>query len=140
MSSFRIVPERFGRHSRKDSFTPVNLDFDARVPIPFSVFPSSYRSDVATETTRIRVEGEANLPSGGASRVGREDHEKRYSSFSTTLPERKNRRTRYEEEEEEVKVYEEDRSHHPRRKDDVTVYEEQYRQERFPEVELSREQ
>ncbi|OJJ83035.1 putative Woronin body protein HexA [Aspergillus glaucus CBS 516.65] len=29
-------------------YSPVaNLDFDARVPIPFSVFPSSYRSDAA---------------------------------------------------------------------------------------------
>ena len=138
MSSFRIVSERFGRHSRKDSFTPVNLDFDARVPIPFSVFPSSYRSDAATGTTRVRVEGEATLPSGGASRVGREDHETRYSSFSASLPNRKER-TRYEEE--EVKVYEEDRIRRPRRREDVTVYEEedQYRQDHFPEIELSRE-
>lgn len=138
MSSFRIVSERFGRHSRKDSFTPVNLDFDARVPIPFSVFPSSYRSDAATETTRVRVEGEANLRSGGASRVGREDHETRYSSFSASLPNRKER-TRYEEE--EVRVYEKDSTRRPRRREDVTTYEEEdrYRQERFPEVELSRE-
>lgn len=138
MSSFRIVSERFGRHSRKDSFTPVNLDFDARVPIPFSVFPSSYRSDAATETTRVRVEGEATLPSGGASRVGREDHETRYSSFSASSPDRKSR-TRVEEA--EVKVYEEDHIQRPHHKENVTVYEEEdrYRQERFPEAELSRE-
>lgn len=138
MSSFRIVPERFGRHSRKDSFTPVNLDFDARVPIPFSVFPSSYRSDAATETTRVRVEGEATLPAGGASRVGREDHETRYSSFSASLPNRKER-TRYEEE--EVRVYEKDSTRRPRRREEVTTYEEEdrHRQERFPEVQLSRE-
>ena len=138
MSSFRIVSERFERHSRKDSFTSANLDFDARVPIPFSVFPSSYRSDAATETTRVRVEGEANLPSG-ASRVGREDTETRYSSFSASLPKRKDR-TRYDEEE-EIKVYKENRTSHPHRKEEAIVYEEEdrYRRERFPEVELSRE-
>jgi len=32
---------------RKDARRVANLDFDARVPIPFSVFPSSYRSDAA---------------------------------------------------------------------------------------------
>ncbi|OQE92535.1 hypothetical protein PENNAL_c0007G11466 [Penicillium nalgiovense] len=49
----------------------VNLDFDARVPIPFSVFPSSYRSDAVSETTQTRVEGEANFDR--TSRVERED-------------------------------------------------------------------
>ena len=137
MSSFRIVPGRFEGHSRKDSFNPVILDFDARVPIPFSVFPSSYRSDAATETTRVRVEGEAHLPSG-APHVGREDTETRYSSFSASLPKGKDR-TQYREE--EVKVYEEDRDYRQRRSEDVTVYEEEdhYRQSRSPEVELSRE-
>ncbi|KAJ5182771.1 hypothetical protein N7492_000387 [Penicillium capsulatum] len=48
-----------------------NLDFDARVPIPFSVFPSSYRSDAASETTQTRVEGEVQLDR--TSRVERED-------------------------------------------------------------------
>ncbi|KAK2748911.1 hypothetical protein FQN57_007194 [Myotisia sp. PD_48] len=64
----------FGRdeHSRKDApSSSANLDFDARVPIPFSVFPSSYRSDAVSETTHTRVEGEAKF--SGASRVGRED-------------------------------------------------------------------
>ncbi|CAG8138018.1 unnamed protein product [Penicillium nalgiovense] len=53
------------------SFLSVNLDFDARVPIPFSVFPSSYRSDAVSETTQTRVEGEANFDR--TSRVERED-------------------------------------------------------------------
>ncbi|KAI9929988.1 hypothetical protein ASPWEDRAFT_167652 [Aspergillus wentii DTO 134E9] len=49
-----------------------NLDFDARVPIPFSVFPSSYRSDAVPEPTPERVEGEeANLDR--PSHVERED-------------------------------------------------------------------
>ncbi|KAJ5665513.1 uncharacterized protein N7477_007961 [Penicillium maclennaniae] len=51
--------------------TSVNLDFDARVPIPFSVFPSSYRSDAVSETTQTRVEGEVQLDR--TSRVERED-------------------------------------------------------------------
>ncbi|CAL5872106.1 uncharacterized protein PFLUO_LOCUS6363 [Penicillium psychrofluorescens] len=54
-----------------DAVKSVNLDFDARVPIPFSVFPSSYRSDAVSETTQTRVEGEVNLEA--TSRVERED-------------------------------------------------------------------
>ncbi|KAL8640623.1 MAG: hypothetical protein Q9228_002475 [Teloschistes exilis] len=132
LASFRFVPEHFGRHPRRDSSIPGNLDFDARVPIPFSVFPSSYANDTTTEdSTRIRVEGEANLPRR------REDQEARYSSFSASV--NKDNRTRYEKD--EVKVYEEDRDRRTRREDDVTVYEEdRYRQRnRFPEVDLSRE-
>ncbi|KAJ5238847.1 hypothetical protein N7468_003466 [Penicillium chermesinum] len=48
-----------------------NLDFDARVPIPFSVFPSSYRSDAVSETAQTRVEGEVQLDR--TSHVERED-------------------------------------------------------------------
>ncbi|KAI9726957.1 MAG: hypothetical protein M1828_000305 [Chrysothrix sp. TS-e1954] len=33
------------------------MDFDARVPIPISVFPSSYREADTTEQTNIKVEG-----------------------------------------------------------------------------------
>ncbi|KAJ5104947.1 hypothetical protein NUU61_002294, partial [Penicillium alfredii] len=57
--------------SRKDAGNTANLDFDARVPIPFSVFPSSYRSDAVSETTQTRVEGEVNLDR--TSGVERED-------------------------------------------------------------------
>ncbi|KAF2431545.1 hypothetical protein EJ08DRAFT_587143, partial [Tothia fuscella] len=60
-----------------------NLDFDARVPIPFSVFPSSYRSDAVTETkTQSKVEGKLDLPDQ-TSRVGREGTETRYTSISS---------------------------------------------------------
>jgi len=135
LSSFRL-PRGFEGHSRPDSSTPGNLDFDARVPVPFSIFPSSYRNEDTTETTRVRVEGEANLPQP-SSRVGREGDESRYSSFSASLP---HRRDRTPVGEEEVKVYEEDRTRRPRREEDVTVYEEDhYRKDHFPEVELSRE-
>ncbi|OKL61062.1 hypothetical protein UA08_03831 [Talaromyces atroroseus] len=59
------------RHSRKDARRTGNLDFEARVPIPFSVFPSSYRSDAVSETTQTRVEGEVEI--NRTSRVVRED-------------------------------------------------------------------
>ncbi|KAF7899528.1 hypothetical protein EAF00_003864 [Botryotinia globosa] len=55
----------------------VNLDFDARIPIPFSIFPSSYRSDVAAQpiqTTETHVEGEITLHHHHE-RVGREGRE-----------------------------------------------------------------
>ncbi|KAL8737897.1 MAG: hypothetical protein Q9181_001234 [Wetmoreana brouardii] len=120
-------------HPRRDSSTPGNLDFDARVPIPFSVFPSSYANNTTTEeTTRIRVEGEANLPRR------REDQETRYSSFQASLPNRDP--TQYEKD--EIRVYQEDRDRRTtRREEDVTVYEEDRHRQRdhFPEVELSRE-
>jgi len=102
----------------------VTLDFDAKVPVPFSIFPSSYRSDVVDETARTRVEGEVTTE-----RVGREGHETRYSSFSASLPGRGRA-------EEEVKIYDEDRSHRPRRTEEIKVFEER---ERFPEVELARD-
>ncbi|KAL8749464.1 MAG: hypothetical protein Q9199_007664 [Rusavskia elegans] len=111
-----------------------NLDFDARVPIPFSVFPSSYSNDkrnTTEESTRIRVEGEANLPRR------REDQETKYSSFSASV----DRRDRPQHDKDDLRVYREDRDRRTRRDEDVTVYEEdRYRQrDHFPEVELSRE-
>jgi hypothetical protein len=76
----RTVREAF-KKDRRDSGI---LDFDARVPIPFSVFPSSYRSDATTETTeKVRVEAELELPDQ-ASRVGREGHEGRYQTEHRT--------------------------------------------------------
>ncbi|KAI4116293.1 MAG: hypothetical protein LQ345_003267 [Seirophora villosa] len=107
-----------------------NLDFDARVPIPFSVFPSSY-ANTTEDTTRIRVEGEANLPRR------REDQETRYSSFQANLPNRQ----RAEYEKDEVNLYHEDRDRRTRREEDVTYYHEDrhHQRDRFPEVELSRQ-
>ncbi|KAH8787192.1 hypothetical protein BGZ57DRAFT_1014423 [Hyaloscypha finlandica] len=94
----------------------VNLDFDARVPIPFSIFPSSYRSDAAETTTQTHVEGEINLPQA-QQRVGRED---KYSSFSATLP---SQRDQFRQE--EVHIHrEEDRHHRPSRTEDVYIREE----------------
>ncbi|KAK1764067.1 hypothetical protein QBC33DRAFT_580571 [Phialemonium atrogriseum] len=50
-----------------------NLDFEARVPVPFSIFPSSYR-EAETETTQTHEELEIKLPN----QAGREGQ---YSSY-----------------------------------------------------------
>ncbi|KAF3395968.1 Woronin body major protein [Penicillium rolfsii] len=89
----------FERHSRKDAVQSVNLDFDARVPIPFSVFPSSYRSDAVSETTQTRVEGEVQLDT--TSRVERED-----TRASAPLPDPRV----YGKEEVDLRITQEDRN------------------------------
>ncbi|KAF2272373.1 uncharacterized protein EI97DRAFT_462019 [Westerdykella ornata] len=82
------------------------------------VFPSSYRSDavVTKQSTKVKVEGEAPLPSQ-ASHVGREGHEEHRESFSATVNVKPHdstsstrRDTRYRE---EVRVYEQDRVRRP---------------------------
>ncbi|KAI9755689.1 MAG: hypothetical protein M4579_004187 [Chaenotheca gracillima] len=123
--------------------SPVNLDFDARVPIPFSVFPSSYRSDAVESTTKVRVEGE--LDRSSSSRVGREGQESRYTSYEATLPHRKDLRPSRVDEE-DLTVYEEDRRRRgPRRyEEEFTVVEEDRRRprdstQRRTEFEFTRE-
>jgi len=122
--------KQFERHSRKDAQRTVNLDFEARVPIPFSVFPSSYRSDAVSETTQTRVEGEVNFDR--TSRVGREDTR---IAASTALPDSRI----YGKEEVDVRARSDDRRQ-PRRFEDqqTTVYEERV-SNRHPEVQLTRE-
>ncbi|KAH6630369.1 hypothetical protein B0J18DRAFT_407629 [Chaetomium sp. MPI-SDFR-AT-0129] len=44
------------------SFPSANLDFEARVPVPFSVFPSSYRESETATQTHIHEEVEIKLP------------------------------------------------------------------------------
>ncbi|ETS78466.1 hypothetical protein PFICI_10528 [Pestalotiopsis fici W106-1] len=73
-----------------------NLDFEARVPVPFSIFPSSYKDDKTAEvetTTQTHQEVQINLPDKKAGREGQ------YSSSqaSVNLPPR--REQRYSEEE-----------------------------------------
>ncbi|KAI9882558.1 MAG: Transcription factor spt8 [Watsoniomyces obsoletus] len=92
------------------------------VPIPFSVFPSSYRTD-ATASTDIRLEGDLELPSR-ASRVGREDRFTAVSASANLSGTRhhKDRRGRHEDFEERVTVYEEEEdrpsSRRPRHRED----------------------
>ncbi|KZF23083.1 hypothetical protein L228DRAFT_268438 [Xylona heveae TC161] len=131
-------------YSRRDPRPLVNLDFDARVPIPFSVFPSSYRSDAVSSATQVRVEGAANLPS--RSSAGREGHEVRYSSFSAELPRRHHHdRSQYQQHDQDFVLERERqlRTHIPgsRQQEDFYVEREdtRYPRDRFAEVELSRE-
>ncbi|KAL4925769.1 putative Woronin body protein HexA [Aspergillus undulatus] len=128
----------FGRDSRKDAQRTANLDFDARVPIPFSVFPSSYRSDAVPETTLAaeRVEGEVNLDR--TSHVERED-----TRTSAPLPDPRVHGK------EEVDLHFERRSERPERRgaDTFTVVDERVQESRypaaqdnrFPQVDLARE-
>ncbi|KAE8553621.1 hypothetical protein TMatcc_006933 [Talaromyces marneffei ATCC 18224] len=119
------------QHSRKDAQRTVNLDFEARVPIPFSVFPSSYRSDAVSETTQTRVEEEVEINT--TSRVGRED------TVGAPLPDPRV----YGKEEVDVRIRTDDRRPHSRY-EETRVYEERDRfydnkQSNYPQVELSRE-
>ncbi|KAJ5948794.1 hypothetical protein N7454_002101 [Penicillium verhagenii] len=91
----------------------VNLDFDARVPIPFSVFPSSYRSDAVSETTQTRVEGEVQFDH--SSHVERED-----TRQAAPLPDQRV----YGKEEVDFRVQEERPA--PRRYQDVELTRERY--------------
>ncbi|KAE8349161.1 putative Woronin body protein hexa [Aspergillus coremiiformis] len=120
----------FERHSRKDRQRTANLDFDARVPIPFSVFPSSYRSDAVPETTLAaeRVEGEVHFDR--TSRVERED-----TRTSAPLPDQRI----YGKEELDIHVQSDCRP--SRRSDEYSVYTEEriQKQKTIPEIDLARE-
>ncbi|KAI9832985.1 MAG: hypothetical protein M1826_000764 [Phylliscum demangeonii] len=116
------------------------LDFDAKVPIPFSVFPSSYRNDAAAASIGLE---EARETGFGPSRVGRED---RYTSVSASLPHRRRRdHPRNDEDVElDVTVYEEEDRRHPHRREKTTIVQEEIRharpdRETVAEVEVTRE-
>ncbi|KAK2624878.1 hypothetical protein QTJ16_006071 [Diplocarpon rosae] len=104
----------------------VNLDFDARVPIPFSIFPSSYRSDETKTTTQTHVEGEIRLPHGG-----REGHGHSQSHYSEHFEEQAlplPARTEHAHFEDEVHIHREEE-----RRGSPTYREETYiREERRP--------
>lgn len=130
-----------GESRARDDRQVGNLDFDARVPIPISVFPSTYRSDATSveTTTETRVEGEVNQGSA-TQRVGREDtrfREKETTVYGRTQEERPGRQT------EEFRVVEEQRvsDRYPARYEERQYSDRQFdnRQERFAEVDLSRE-
>ncbi|KAK7515645.1 putative Woronin body protein hexa [Phyllosticta citriasiana] len=127
-----VVKLAFERASREDAPTPFNLDFDARVPIPFSVFPSSYRSDASkAEHTEIKVESKLHLPDQ-SSRVGREGHA---SEAAYSVPVHKDKRVK-----EEVRFYERDRHRptvHEEEEEEVRIYERDY-DRRHPRTERDR--
>ncbi|KAK8024139.1 woronin body major protein [Apiospora rasikravindrae] len=77
-----------------------NLDFEARVPVPFSVFPSSYKETAPVETTtQTHEELEIHVPPKKAGRVGQ------YSSTSVSaqLPPRQEEEVRITREEEQYR-------------------------------------
>ncbi|KAI1363354.1 hypothetical protein F5Y08DRAFT_354403 [Xylaria arbuscula] len=79
--------------------TVVNLDFEARVPVPFSIFPRTYKeaaeASAETKTTEVHEELEIKLPAK-PEKAGREGQ---YSSTSASAQLPPRRQERYSEEE-----------------------------------------
>ncbi|KAI0871107.1 hypothetical protein GGS24DRAFT_492496 [Hypoxylon argillaceum] len=75
----------------------VNLDFEARVPVPFSIFPRTYKeaSEAETKVTKTHEELEIKLPAK-PEKAGREGQ---YSSISASAQLPPRREERYSEEE-----------------------------------------
>ncbi|CAG5185649.1 uncharacterized protein ALTATR162_LOCUS11362 [Alternaria atra] len=100
------------------------LDFEARVPIPFSVFPSAYRNAELKETTSVKVEEQEAQFEQQASH-GREGHEEIHESFSATVlppPPAPQQQQQHQQQQhqhhdthvkEEVHIYEEERLRRP---------------------------
>ncbi|KAI9904147.1 hypothetical protein N3K66_000676 [Trichothecium roseum] len=86
----------------------VNLDFEARVPVPFSIFPSTYRdSEVQTQTIETKHEElELHLPT--KHQAGREGE---HSSISVNAE--PPRREHFHKEEEASFTHEEEHYHRP---------------------------
>ncbi|KAI1172853.1 hypothetical protein F4777DRAFT_601221 [Nemania sp. FL0916] len=74
-----------------------NLDFEARVPVPFSIFPRTYKEapEAETKVTKTHEEVEIKLPAK-PEKAGREGQ---YSSISASAPLPPRREERYSEEE-----------------------------------------
>ncbi|OAA46965.1 woronin body major protein [Metarhizium rileyi] len=82
-----------------------NLDFEARVPVPFSIFPSTYRDSESQTATQTHEEVDIKLPQKQEP-AGRQDQ---YSSYSAhvDLPPRGEHREHHRFSEEEVRFSEE---------------------------------
>lgn len=84
-------------------YKAVNLDFEARVPVPFSIFPSSYRNDDKKESgktstsTTTHEELNLHLPHHKPGREGSQVSSS-YSATAADLPPRREQH-RYSEEE-----------------------------------------
>ncbi|KAL7621335.1 hypothetical protein AAE478_008656 [Parahypoxylon ruwenzoriense] len=72
-----------------------NLDFEARVPVPFSIFPRTYKEAEAATTTQTHEELQIVLP-GKPDKAGREGQ---YSSISASAQLPPPREERFSEEE-----------------------------------------
>ncbi|KAI0388958.1 hypothetical protein F5Y17DRAFT_473808 [Xylariaceae sp. FL0594] len=116
-----------------------NLDFEARVPVPFSIFPRTYKEAAeAATTTKVHEELEIKLPVK-TDKAGREGQ---YSSVSATAQLPPRREQRYSEEEVRI-TREEERYRRPGvrlNKRPVTTQRPQYASSTFSEssVEVDR--
>ncbi|KAI1104550.1 hypothetical protein F4804DRAFT_341752 [Jackrogersella minutella] len=72
-----------------------NLDFEARVPVPFSIFPRTYKEAEVETTTQTHEEVQIDLP-GKPEKAGREGQ---YSSISASAQLPPRREQRFSEEE-----------------------------------------
>ncbi|KAK7426532.1 hypothetical protein QQZ08_006991 [Neonectria magnoliae] len=110
-----------------------NLDFEARVPVPFSIFPSTYRDHESqtqtTTTTQVHEEVEIKPQPPKAGREGQ------YSSYTATAEVVPPREEHHHSEEEVRITREEERHHRPGVQHEEYHHEEkhQIRDERRPE-------
>ncbi|KAM4065168.1 woronin body major protein [Hirsutella rhossiliensis] len=98
-----------------------NLDFEARVPVPFSIFPSTYRDSQSQTTTQTHEEVDIQLPSKQP--AGREGQYSSYSAHVDLPPRGENRYS-----EEEVRfTREEERYRRPGSQHEQYVKEEEHK-------------
>ncbi|KAK6391197.1 hypothetical protein LTR65_004656 [Meristemomyces frigidus] len=88
------------------------LDFDARVPVPFSVFPSAYKAD-KQETAEVHIEEQVTVDAGRAGRTPQHEAartDERYTREDVRITEEDRRRRPQERvRREETHIYEDDR-------------------------------
>ncbi|KAK4157006.1 hypothetical protein C8A00DRAFT_30099 [Chaetomidium leptoderma] len=85
------------------SSSVANLDFEARVPVPFSVFPSSYRESETATQTHVHEEVEIKLPQ----HAGREGQDSSFQAQALLPPPQGEGRFR----EEEVRITREEKQY-----------------------------
>ncbi|EFX01958.1 woronin body major protein [Grosmannia clavigera kw1407] len=100
----------------------VTLDFEARVPVPFSIFPSSYKGDKtnqASATTEVQTHEEVSFHLPTTERPGREGQLSSFVDESSSRYTERVSEPKYEEEEVRV-TREEEHYHRPgvRRRED----------------------
>ncbi|TFB00671.1 hypothetical protein CCMA1212_007119 [Trichoderma ghanense] len=85
----------------------VNLDFEARVPVPFSIFPSTYKdNEAARPQTQISVHEEVQLTLPQHKPAGREGQHSSFPQHADSAPPRGEHRF-----EEEVRITREEERH-----------------------------
>jgi len=118
---------------RPANTTAIWPDFNCQVPIPFSVFPSSYKTEQTAETTEVKTKERITVQDAG--REGRDQ-------FSQAPSRRDDRYTR-----QDIRITEEDRyrqdsgrNERVRREEDIRVREDDRpRERRDTRIEVDRE-